>query len=529
MNYLQLTHELQNNYEIFYGHCLKNNFALDKDSYILTVKQISHLLLQKNILLKQLEDYISVNSGCLKQGTEEWKKAKEVTIGGSEIATIQGVNRFSSILDLIYGKIGIIPRKRDIKMQWGKVFEPLICEYVEIDKNVKIQGQDLFILGKKENQSYSPDGLGVMLREDLGANVLQGEPCEKKWQTVLFEFKCPFNRLLKGGVPEYYLPQVLTGLDTIPIVDKGLYIEAMFRRCLWENCDDTPTYDRGLTPRDLVKTVYEPLARGFVLFVLDESKLTPQPSSNVNNIMKLARLHNMMKTAKYTTVANPHEMNPVNSVFSNSPQPNSQQQNSQQQNFTEGSPNVFYKKAVFTSQEFKNLVPYYMPLFGKCLHCEDRINWNASDSQHPQMHPLHCKCGESIFNEITDLGDCPIDIFEFILDLYEDKILVPWYSTVHKIYRGDTQSRNHQQIPLEYQLSQMIQKAKKSNLLIYGMLPYKMLRIEYNYIDKIPGYVESKCQPIIDEVINVVKQCKQDPSNARTIVSRYITAKNTIE
>ncbi len=446
--------------------------------------------LHRIYLLAQLRHYLTSNVGCHKQGTEEWKKAKEVTIGGSEIATVLGLNRFSSITELMYGKLGLIPRKRDIKMQWGKIFEPLICEYVERDKDVQILGQDLFVLGKYDNQSYSPDGLGVML-VDAGTP----EAPRKEHRTMLFEFKCPYNRLLKGGVPEYYLPQVLTGLDTIPIADQGIFIEAMFRRCLWQDCDDTPAYDRELTPRDLVRTIYKPLARGFVLFALDETAITTN-----NHIIKMSRLHNLMKNATYSAQKQTTERDEPETPAAETTSLISE--------------NVIYNKPTsYSAQQRPQL--HHLPVFGKCLHCDDVRTQNSTIHKSQQK----CKCGASLFDELSDLGDCPYDIFEFMLDLYEDKILRPIYSKMVLIGRDPRQEE------LQPQLDKMLEDAKKQNLLIYGILPYKLLRIEYNTVDKIPGYVENLCQAKINEIITVVKKCKEKPTESKSIISRYISAK----
>jgi hypothetical protein len=40
-----------------------------------------------------------------------------------------------------------------------------------------------------------------------------------------------------------YKPQVFTGLDTIPIADQGIFVDAMFRRCSRADMVATPVYD----------------------------------------------------------------------------------------------------------------------------------------------------------------------------------------------------------------------------------------------------------------------------------------------
>jgi hypothetical protein len=59
-----------------------------------------------------------------------------------------------------------------------------------------------------------------------------------------------------------------------------------------------------------------------------------------------------------------------------------------------------------------------------------------------------------------------------------------------------------------------------------GILPYKLFRVDYNYIEKEKGFVQ-KWKPVIDEVIDVVKRCL-DPENLSSqlqIFNEYVSSK----
>jgi hypothetical protein len=88
---------------------------------------------------------------------------------------------------------------------------------VEERLGTEILGDKLFVRGKHECVSYSPDGLGCV-----------------DGQIVLFEFKCPYSRMPGNSVPVHYLPQVKYGMCVIDICDTALFIEGVFRACTAE-------------------------------------------------------------------------------------------------------------------------------------------------------------------------------------------------------------------------------------------------------------------------------------------------------
>ncbi len=199
-----------------------------------------------------LREYIdSITNGIL-QHSDEWHAAKKYTIGGSQMATVQGINSFSDIEDLIGSKLGY-NRKTSIHMNWGNLFEDIIKCYCEYLFRTEILGDNMFIQPEDSLISYSPDGLGV-----VGDKI------------VLFEFKCPFSRIPKSTPPKYYVPQVKTGLEIIPVAHYGVLIEAVFRRCQWSQMGLNDNYDTKIVDKKIGTDV---LACGFVGFYCDLTEL----------------------------------------------------------------------------------------------------------------------------------------------------------------------------------------------------------------------------------------------------------------
>jgi hypothetical protein len=222
-------------------------------------------------LLLTLRGYIdSITNGIL-QHSEEWHAAKKYTIGGSQMSTIQGVNSFGGINELIGSKLGY-NNPTSIHMNWGNLFEDVIKGYCEIIYNTEIMGDNIFIQPENSLISYSPDGLGV-----IGDKI------------VLFEFKCPCSRIPASKPPKYYIPQVKTGLEIIPIADYGVLIEAVFRRCKWPQMGLNDNYDTTIVDK---KIGTEVLACGFVGFYCDLTELYNMQEHAVatNNLSMMEKL-----------------------------------------------------------------------------------------------------------------------------------------------------------------------------------------------------------------------------------------------
>jgi len=246
---------------------------------------------KKMVVSKYVQQYME----GVKQGSADWLVSKRKTIGGSEMACLDGSSIFKGVKELIESKVGITKWNGDYRTHWGNLFEDVITTYIEHDKNTEILGTEIWIPGRIPRQSYSPDGLGVMMVNteiDVVDKLADGTETKHtlivpEEKIVLFEFKCPFSRSPGPNVPKWYIPQVKSGLDTIPCAEIGLYAEASFRRCCYldlqeDNDEFTPTFNAKTRCGGRF-----PLAFGFIGFYFDpiKSKL-PEHRQDVRKMLK---------------------------------------------------------------------------------------------------------------------------------------------------------------------------------------------------------------------------------------------------
>jgi putative phage-type endonuclease len=190
---------------------------------------------KKLILADFVQSYESVEQHSVK-----WLDLMKTTVGGSEIAALLGRNPYKSFAQVVVSKLDLIDGKKmiitNIDMWWGTLFENVIKEYVEIILNCKIVGDKICITTPDGYIRCSPDGYTVLPSGD----------------TIMFEFKCPSKRIpVKGVIPNMYVPQVLLGLSLTPFIDYGIFCDAIFRRCAWENLGFNSYYNHKYHFKDL--------------------------------------------------------------------------------------------------------------------------------------------------------------------------------------------------------------------------------------------------------------------------------------
>jgi hypothetical protein len=178
------------------------------------------------------------------QRSPEWYELRKTTIGGSEVATIMGMNPYNNVRQLIGGKFGVNKFHGNIYTRWGNLFEHVTEKWAEvlmpIPDGIKEAGS---IEGKIPGQRYSPDGLGVV--------NLNGE-----WYVILFEFKAPFSTLPNKKIPKHYRCQIQTGLMTIDVADFAVYISNSYRKCSLKDFQWDSEYDRQFHGGDWKKRKY---------------------------------------------------------------------------------------------------------------------------------------------------------------------------------------------------------------------------------------------------------------------------------
>jgi hypothetical protein len=200
-------------------------------------------------LYDQLTTFLQTAT-TIQQRTPAWHAARSTTVGGSSIGTLLGVG-FNTIEQLLAEKLlPQPPKSREEEafarcaMNWGTVMEDVLCEYTERQFNCKILATEAFFRGEgaRKNLAYSPDGLTCMDVQYSSYDVERPGPHGVIVETiplfrreiVLMEFKCPFTRALRGYMPDYYRPQVLMGLEMLPVATRGVFIEGTIRPCYRE-------------------------------------------------------------------------------------------------------------------------------------------------------------------------------------------------------------------------------------------------------------------------------------------------------
>jgi hypothetical protein len=426
----------------------------------------------KKFLNDRIDKWIKTNSNCERQGTEAWKIGRDKTIGGSEMGVIEGVNPYQNMFDLILGKLGYIPRGRGLPMQWGKLFEPLIGRYAELHFDTELKAEDLWIRGKFPTQSYSPDGIGVI---EIDTKYLHGEtdPPTKEYAITLFEFKCPFARHLKADyMPEYYRSQCKAGLETIDIVDVCMYMEAMFRRCKWSDLANNNLYDAALQYRE--PKMGNPLAGGFIILTFNSFALCNNGKSDESNkkIIKarLAKLHELYAREGFE----PAVLKPTTDTI------------------------IMENCSINFSQD--------TPKTTKIAMSFSLAGSTPSSKSSTQSTP-----------SIPNISISSKETFECIMDLFEDKVLLPHYSELFM----DAEKLNETKF---YELHKMMKKFAESGEIIYGIIPYKLFKSIFIPIKKSEseGFL-NKMRPMIDSTMDVILRCVKDRANQFYILSKYFT------
>lgn len=181
---------------------------------------------------KILTDFITKFKELPAQRSKQWLDDRKLSIGGSEMGTIAGYNPYKNLRGLIEGHLGLTTFNGNVNTYWGTILEDQVTVILEKKWNSKIY-ETGSLPGIIPTQKYSPDGLVYLDEVD---------------KIVLIEIKSAARRIADGKIPRMYKPQIYTGLDTIPIADMGMFVDALFRRCSIADFDFTPKYDTVIHP-----------------------------------------------------------------------------------------------------------------------------------------------------------------------------------------------------------------------------------------------------------------------------------------
>lgn len=136
---------------------------------------------------------------------EEWLKARETRIGGSEASSLIGMNKYTSLHDLWERKIkGVQSDISNELIEYGNDMEPLLREMYRIkhsEMDIQYSGNTILYSKQYEWVSYSPDGL---LWDGSRAGILEIK--------TSFIRNSNMNEEWKDSIPQNYFIQVLWGL-----------------------------------------------------------------------------------------------------------------------------------------------------------------------------------------------------------------------------------------------------------------------------------------------------------------------------
>ena len=152
--------------------------------------------------VKAFKAFLKERQTGLVQRSKAWVKARQHTIGASEIAVLTGASPFDTPSSLIRKKLHAPDLSNNVACAWGKLFEPFARAYIEWEHNTQVFGNTISLNLAEDHPLYgkvtcSPDGYFQALDGSI----------------VLLEFKCPFKRKIAvNKIPALYRDQVQTGL-----------------------------------------------------------------------------------------------------------------------------------------------------------------------------------------------------------------------------------------------------------------------------------------------------------------------------
>ena len=209
----------------------------------------------------------------LVQRYKAWVKARQHTVGASEIAALTGASPFDTPASLIRKKLHAPDLSNNVACAWGKLFEPFAWAYIQWEHNIQVFGNTISLNLAEDHPLYgkvtcSPDGYFQALDGSI----------------VLLEFKCPFKRKIAvNKIPLLYRDQVQTGLALSgELVTKGLFVDCCFRMFSLSQLGMNLAHNAGPHYGSIHKTK-TPFPRAWGIFILEsQRKLSPNQPALLN-------------------------------------------------------------------------------------------------------------------------------------------------------------------------------------------------------------------------------------------------------
>lgn len=155
--------------------------------------------------------------------SEEWYAFRQNGIGGSEMGTVLGINKYDTNVRLFHQKIGNIEVKREDneRMFWGRTNEENIARiwqyydgtkdgYVDNYNNGKIVRKCRSINGYITNPKYPWLFASVdrLINIEGGFNLITGEPLETEAILECKNMSYWVSKMWEDGMPIYHLAQI---------------------------------------------------------------------------------------------------------------------------------------------------------------------------------------------------------------------------------------------------------------------------------------------------------------------------------
>jgi hypothetical protein len=418
-----------------------------------------HINYKKSIL----DRFIYKNKDLAEQGSDEWLSVRKYTIGGSEMSTITGDNPYSKLDNLVSQKIGFSSFNGNLACRWGKIFEIVTTQLTERILNIEKIYETGSLEGGVDGQRYSPDGLAVMKVKcsDIIDNTLieTNEYC-----IVLFEFKSPYSSIPTGKIPKHYLPQVLTGLCSIPNTDFALFINNCYRKCCITDLNTTLDYDLNFHKRDAKLLPTEVLAFGLNIFY----------QTDIQRIKFLEKLNLQKKSDEITDSDDSDE-------------------------YTSDSGSDVDAQYIFNKIN-EPKIPVYSNIPLLHTHIKNIISNTEPDNKTDNVNSAHIK----------DFGISNYYEFDDLLKLYDDGLISLHVCKPHiceTYYNTDFLKAQELKPDIFDDIETSIEIYKKEiNCCsgIIGYLPFKLFKSDIIVQERDPDYL-AKNKDKIDNALNIIK------------------------
>ena len=223
--------------------------------------------------VKAFKAFLKERKTGLVQRSKAWVKARQHTIGASEIAVLTGASPFDTPSSLMRKTLHAPDLSNNVACAWSKLFEPFARAYIERKHDTHVFAHTISLNLAENHPLYgkvtcSPDGYFQALDGSI----------------VLLEFKCPFKRkIVVNKIPALYRDQVQTGLALSgELVTKGLFVDCCFRMCSLSQLGLNLAHNAGPHYGSIHKTK-TPFPRAWGICILESRrKLTPNQAALLN-------------------------------------------------------------------------------------------------------------------------------------------------------------------------------------------------------------------------------------------------------